>query len=89
MHSGPRAFQEKRNKPSSIDKPKAGERSTTQRTAGTNINHTCYKCGKPGHMSMECKQTVHKVYHVGAEEYNSEGDQEDEEASQDEEPKNC
>ncbi|KAJ9085445.1 hypothetical protein DSO57_1013904 [Entomophthora muscae] len=74
MPSGPRAFQENRNKPSFSDKPKTGESSTTQGTAGTNSNHTCHKYWKPGHMSRECKQKVPKVYHVGEEEYNSEGD---------------
>ncbi|KAJ9065961.1 hypothetical protein DSO57_1014368 [Entomophthora muscae] len=88
MPSGPREFQENRNKPSFSDKPKTGESSTTQGTAGTNSNHTCYKCGKLGNMSRECKQPAPKVHHVGAEEYDSEGDQEDEEASQEEEPKN-
>ncbi|KAJ9060352.1 hypothetical protein DSO57_1031792 [Entomophthora muscae] len=48
-----RAFQENRNKPSFSDKPKAGESSTTQGTAGTNSNRICYKCGKLGHMSRE------------------------------------
>ncbi|KAJ9067199.1 hypothetical protein DSO57_1001836 [Entomophthora muscae] len=38
-------------------------------------------------MSMECKQTVPKVHHIVEEEYDSEGDQEDEKASQDKEPK--
>ncbi|KAJ9050326.1 hypothetical protein DSO57_1015351 [Entomophthora muscae] len=89
MPSGPRALQENRNKPSFSDKPKTGESSTTQGTASTNSNHTCYKCGKLRHMSRECKQPALKVHHVGSEEYDSEGDQEDEEASQDKEPKNC
>ncbi|KAJ9073092.1 hypothetical protein DSO57_1020125 [Entomophthora muscae] len=89
MRSGPREFQENRNKPSFSDKPKTGKSSTIQGTAGTNRNHTCYKCGKLGHMSRKCKQTAPKVHHLGAEEYDSEGDQEDEEASQDKEPKSC
>ncbi|KAJ9068694.1 hypothetical protein DSO57_1026123 [Entomophthora muscae] len=59
MPSVPRAFQENR-KSSYIYKHKTAERSTTQGTAGTNSNHTCYKCVKPGHMSRECKQTVPK-----------------------------
>ncbi|KAJ9077730.1 hypothetical protein DSO57_1013995 [Entomophthora muscae] len=89
MPSGPRAFQENRNKPSFSDKPKTGESSTTQGTAGTNSNCTCYKCKNLGHMSRECKQPAPKVHHVGAEEYDSEGNQVDEEASQDKKPKNC
>ncbi|KAJ9059446.1 hypothetical protein DSO57_1002025 [Entomophthora muscae] len=89
MPSGPRSFQDNRNKPSFPDKPKTGESSTTQGTAGTNNNRTCYKCGKLGHMSRDCKQPAPKVHHLGAEEYDSEGDQEDEEASQYKEPKNC
>ncbi|KAJ9078208.1 hypothetical protein DSO57_1009127 [Entomophthora muscae] len=67
MPSGPRAFQENRNKHSSVNKPKTDESSTTQGTAGTNSNHTCYKCGKPGHMSRECKKTGPKVNHIGEE----------------------
>ncbi|KAJ9065932.1 hypothetical protein DSO57_1014552 [Entomophthora muscae] len=35
MPSGPRAFQENRNKPSFSDKPKTGESSTTQGTSDT------------------------------------------------------
>ncbi|KAJ9083441.1 hypothetical protein DSO57_1034707 [Entomophthora muscae] len=89
MPSEPRAFQENRNKPSFSDKPKTGESSNTQGTAGTNSNHIFYKCGKLGHMSRECKQPAPKAHHVGAEEYDSEGDQEDEEVSQDKDPKNC
>ncbi|KAJ9087515.1 hypothetical protein DSO57_1032606 [Entomophthora muscae] len=60
MPSGPRAFQENINKPSFSDKPKADESSTTQETAGTNSNHTCYKCGKPEHVSRKFKQKVPK-----------------------------
>ncbi|KAJ9081631.1 hypothetical protein DSO57_1012514 [Entomophthora muscae] len=56
MLSGLRAFQENINKPSFSDKPKTGESSTTQGTAGTNCNCTCYNCEKLGHMSRECKQ---------------------------------
>ncbi|KAJ9071601.1 hypothetical protein DSO57_1035368 [Entomophthora muscae] len=89
MPSGPREFQENRNKHFSSNKTKTGESSSPQGTASTNNTCTYYKCGKPDHMSRECKQPVSKVHQVGAEEYNSEGDQEDEEASQDEEPKNC
>ncbi|KAJ9089885.1 hypothetical protein DSO57_1008286 [Entomophthora muscae] len=88
MFSEPRAFQDNRHKSSSTNKPNTGESSFTQGTSGTNSTCTCYKYGKPGHMSRECKQTVSKVHHVGEEKYNSEGDQEDEEASQIEEPKN-
>ncbi|KAJ9075706.1 hypothetical protein DSO57_1033299 [Entomophthora muscae] len=89
MPSRPRASQKNRNKPSFSDKNKTGESSTTQGAADTNSNHTCYTSGKPGHMSRKCKQTVPKVHYIGAEEYNLERDQEDEEASQDEEPKKC
>ncbi|KAJ9075083.1 hypothetical protein DSO57_1000363 [Entomophthora muscae] len=64
--SGSRVFQENRKKSSFSDKPKTGESSTTQGTAGNNGNHTCYKCEKVGHMSRECKQPAPKVHHVGA-----------------------
>ncbi|KAJ9048473.1 hypothetical protein DSO57_1034794 [Entomophthora muscae] len=60
MPSGPRAFQENRNKPSFSDKPKTSESSITQGTAGTNSNQTCYKSGKLGHMSRELKQPATK-----------------------------
>ncbi|KAJ9067320.1 hypothetical protein DSO57_1000899 [Entomophthora muscae] len=79
MPSGPRAFQENRKNHLSLKSLKLVKALPLKEQL----------CGKPGHMSRECKQTVPKVHHVGAEEYNSEGDKKDEEASQDEEPKNC
>ncbi|KAJ9065327.1 hypothetical protein DSO57_1020819 [Entomophthora muscae] len=86
-----RDSQENRYKSSTAEtnksKPAAG--TPAPGSAATSGLRTCFKCEKLGHMSRNCKHSVEKVHHVGAEEYEYKDDCEDEKATHKEGPKNC
>ncbi|KAJ9080395.1 hypothetical protein DSO57_1025519 [Entomophthora muscae] len=52
------------------DKSKLATSTSATTSVVASSPRTCFKCGKPGHLSRECKQTNAKIYHVGADEYN-------------------
>ncbi|KAJ9084286.1 hypothetical protein DSO57_1026069 [Entomophthora muscae] len=85
-----RALQENRYKPinSEAEKSKPAAGTSDLSSSATSGLRKCFKCGKPEHMSRDCKQTNSKIHHVGADEYDYKDRYKEEEATHDEEQKN-
>ncbi|KAJ9077736.1 hypothetical protein DSO57_1014001 [Entomophthora muscae] len=86
-----RASQENRYRPTTTENEKSKSAAITSATSSevASVPRTGFKCEKPGHMSRKCKQKNAKIHHIGADEYNYKEECEEEEATQDKEPKNC